>query len=66
MRKVLAIPLEQIHEHFALNSHQDVKVVAPEILAGGLIAKLRAAGRLLKPEQPSGGSRMAAFRERRA
>jgi hypothetical protein len=52
MRKVLAIPLEEVREHFALNSRQDVKIVAPQILAGELIAKLRAAGRLLKPEQP--------------
>jgi len=52
MRKVLAIPLEEIREHFALNSRQDVKIVAPEILAGELIAKLQAAGRELKPEQP--------------
>ena len=33
MRKVLAIPLEEVCEHFALNSRQDVKIVAPEILA---------------------------------
>ncbi|HMD87032.1 MAG TPA: hypothetical protein VKO18_20265 [Terriglobia bacterium] len=52
MRKVLAIPLEQVREHFALNSRQDVKIVAPEILAAELIAKLQAAGRLLKPERP--------------
>ena len=50
MRKVLAIPLEEIYEHLALNSRQDVKVVAPEILAGELIARLEAAGRALKPE----------------
>jgi hypothetical protein len=51
MRKVLAIPLEEVREHFALNSRQDVKIVAPEILAAELIAKLQAEGRLLKPEQ---------------
>lgn len=51
MRKVLAIPLEEVSQHFALNSRQDVKIVAPEILAGDLIAKLQAAGRRLKPEQ---------------
>jgi hypothetical protein len=55
MRKVLAIPLEEVREHFALNSRQDVKVVAPEILAADLIAKLQAAGRPLKPEQPLEG-----------
>jgi hypothetical protein len=55
MRKVLAIPLEEVREHFALNSRQDVKIVAPEILAGELIAKLQAAGRPLKPEQPLEG-----------
>ena len=51
MRKVLAIPLEEVLEHLALNVRQDVKIVAPEILAGGLIAKLKAIGRVLKPEQ---------------
>ena len=55
MRKVLAIPWEEVSEHFALNSRQDVKIVAPEILAGELIAKLKAAGRILKPEQPLDG-----------
>lgn len=51
MRKVLVLPLEEVAEHFALNTHQDVKIVAPEILAGELIAKLTATGRNLKPEQ---------------
>ena len=51
MRKVLAIPLEEVAQHLALNTRQDVKIVAPEILAGELIAKLTAAGRLLKPER---------------
>lgn len=55
MRKVLAIPREEVVEHFALNVRQDVKVVAPEILAGELIAKLTAAGRVLKPEEPLEG-----------
>jgi len=55
MRKVLAIPFEEVREHFALNARQDVKIVAPEILAAELIAKLRAAGRMLKPEQPLEG-----------
>jgi hypothetical protein len=57
MRKVLAIPLEEVREHFTLNCRQDVKIVAPEILTGELIAKLQAAGRLLKPEQPVEGER---------
>ena len=55
MREVLAIPLEEVREHFALNSRQDVKIVAPEILAGELLAKLQALGRRLKPEQPLEG-----------
>jgi hypothetical protein len=55
MRKVLAIPLEEVSEHFALNARQDVKIVAPEILAGELIAKLKAGGRLVKSEQPLEG-----------
>jgi hypothetical protein len=55
MCKVLAIPLEEVREHFALNARQDVKIVAPEILADKLIAKLKAAGRPLKSEQPLEG-----------
>ena len=51
MKKVLAIPLEEVYKQFASNVRQDVKVVAAEILAGELISKLRAAGRLLKPEE---------------
>ena len=51
MRKVLAIPLQEVSEHLALNTRQDVKIVAPEILAGELIAKLKSTGRILKPEQ---------------
>lgn len=51
MRKALAIPLEEVHKQFARNSRQDVKVVAPEVLAGELIARLAAAGRTLKPER---------------
>ena len=51
-RRVLAIPLEEVREQFAQNSRQDVKVVAPEMLAGELIARLTASGRSLKPEQP--------------
>jgi hypothetical protein len=57
MRKVLAIPLEEVSEQFALNTRQDVKIVAPEILAGELIAKLTATGRVLKPEQLLEGAR---------
>ena len=61
MRKVLAIPLEEVREHFALNSRQDVKIVAPEILAGELIAKLKAAGRAAETgatgsRAPNGGT----------
>jgi hypothetical protein len=55
MRKVLAIPLEEVRQHLALNSRQDVKIVVPEILAAELIAKLKAAGRTVKPEQPVEG-----------
>jgi hypothetical protein len=55
MRKVLAIPLEEIREHFAKNTRQDVKIVAPGILLGELVAKLKAVGRLVKPEQPLEG-----------
>ncbi len=55
MRKVLAIPLQEVREHFALNARQDVKIVAPEMLTGELIAKLTAAGRALKAEKPLDG-----------
>jgi hypothetical protein len=55
VRKVLAIRLEELHAQFSRNVRQDVKVVAPEILAGELIARLTAAGRALKPEQPLDG-----------
>jgi len=55
MRKVLAIPFEEVYKHFALNSRQDVKVVAPEMLVADLIARLTAAGRAVKPEQPLAG-----------
>jgi hypothetical protein len=51
MRKALAIPLEEVSTHLALNTRQDVKIVAPEILAGELITRLAAAGRCLKPER---------------
>ena len=55
MRKVLAIPIEEVREHFALNTRQDVKIVAPEVLAGELTAKLRAEGKSPKPERPLAG-----------
>ena len=57
LRKVLAIPLEEVSEHFVVNSRQDVKIVAPEILGSELIAKLKATGRVLKPEQLLEGTR---------
>ena len=50
MRKVLAIPLEEIREYFAANSRQDVKIVAPELLSAELSARLLAAGRTVKSE----------------
>jgi hypothetical protein len=55
IKRVLAIPLGEVREYFALNSRQDVKIVAPEILGPELIAKLQAADRRLKPEQPLEG-----------
>jgi len=55
MRKVLAIPLNEVREQFAMNARQDVKVVAPEMLTAELIAKLAAAGRALKAEKPLDG-----------
>ena len=56
MRKVLAIPLDEVREYFALNARQDVKIVAPEILAAELIAKLRAAGQNAEARAPTWGS----------
>ncbi len=55
MQKVMAIPRDEIAKHFALNTRQDVKVIAPELLSGDLMAKLTALGRTLKPEQPLDG-----------
>lgn len=55
MKKVLAVPFDEIQKQFALNSRQDVKIVAPEMLAAELIAKLSAAGRALKPERSLDG-----------
>jgi hypothetical protein len=52
MRKVLAIPLEEVREHWAANSRQDVKIVAPEMLSAELSARLLAAGRTAKFESP--------------
>ena len=57
MKRVLAIPLEEVREHFALNSRQDVKMVAPEILAGELIAKLKAAGQAAETGATARGRR---------
>lgn len=56
MRKILAIPIEEVCEYFAVNTRQDVKIVAPEILAGQLAVKLHAAGKSPKPEQPLAGA----------
>lgn len=51
IRKVLAVPLDEVYAHFTQNARQDVKIVAPEILTGELIARLAAAGRAVKPEE---------------
>ena len=56
MRKVLAIPLDEVREHFARNARQDVKIVAPEILAAELAEKLKARGKPVKPERPLAGN----------
>ncbi len=61
MRKVLAIPLEEVAQHLALNTRQDVTIVAPEILAGELIAKLTAAGSSSLPERLAGGRNVEAL-----
>jgi hypothetical protein len=52
MRKVLAIPLDEVRQHFARNAGQDVKIVGPEILAAKLAEKLKARGKPVKPERP--------------
>jgi hypothetical protein len=49
-RDVLAIPLGELRQHFALNSRQDIKVVAPELLGDRLAELLRKKGKHLKPE----------------
>ena len=50
-RKVLFIPIEEIKKHFAKNSRQDVKVIAPDILTDELFNILKAKGKDVKPEQ---------------
>jgi hypothetical protein len=52
MRKVPAIPLEEVREHFTRNARQDVEIAAPEILAAELAEKLKARGKPVKPERP--------------
>ncbi len=51
LRKVLAIPLDQVYQQFAVNSRQDIKIIIPEMLAAKLYNRLREKGEDIKPEQ---------------
>lgn len=51
-RKVLAIPRYEVETHFAHNSRQDLKVVAPEIMSDELFRILKGKGKDVKQERP--------------
>lgn len=51
MRKVLAIPLDELYKHFETNTRQDVKIIIPEMLTSKLYNLLREKGEDIKPEQ---------------
>ncbi|MBI4317281.1 MAG: hypothetical protein HY675_02225 [Chloroflexi bacterium] len=55
MRRVLFIPKEEIHGHFAKNARQDMKVVAPNRLTDKLFEALKARGKEVKAERPLTG-----------
>jgi hypothetical protein len=54
-RRILVIPREEVEAHFSVNSRQDLKVIAPEILSEELFKILKAKGKDLKPEKPLAG-----------
>ncbi len=52
LRKVLAIPLNEVYAQFAENVRQDIKVIVPEILTSRVYTLLQGRGEDAKPEQP--------------
>jgi len=55
LRKVLAIPLDEVYKQFQVNSRQDIKIIIPEMLTSKLYNILREKGEDIKPEQPLEG-----------
>lgn len=51
LRKVLAIPLDEVRRQFERNSRQDIKIIIPEMLTSKLYNALKEKGEDIKPEQ---------------
>lgn len=51
MRKMLAIPLDELYKHFETNTRQDIKIIIPEMLTSKLYNMLLERGEDIKPEQ---------------
>jgi hypothetical protein len=51
LRKVLAIPLDEVYKQFEINLRQDVKIIIPAVLTSKLYNVLKAKGEDIKPEQ---------------
>ncbi|MBN1934478.1 MAG: hypothetical protein JW934_07420 [Anaerolineae bacterium] len=51
LRKVLAIPLDELYKHFETNTRQDIKIIIPEMLTGKLYNMLLDKSEDIKPEQ---------------
>lgn len=50
IRRVLAIPLDEIRLHFERNTRQDLKIVAPELISAETVAALLRQGKAAKRE----------------
>jgi hypothetical protein len=59
LRKVLAIPLDEVYTQFEVNSRQDIKIIIPEMLTSKLYNVLKDKGEDIKPEQTLEGRRWA-------
>lgn len=55
LRKVLAIPLDEVYTQFKVNSRQDCKIIIPDMLTSRLYDMLKEKGADVKPEQPLEG-----------
>ncbi|MGA3371312.1 MAG: hypothetical protein ABSC48_06070 [Terracidiphilus sp.] len=51
MERVLSIPLSEVGRHFEMNTRQDVKIIAPEIMSEQLFQSLSTKGRNPKREE---------------